>query len=215
MRAPTHPDDAEARRGRKRGRLEMSFAAWDARVTVMLETSLRASSREHRKLVLRGGFAREHEYDRPRPFKLRRRSRFTAACEVRGADADDRERPHARDAAVAVFDPRIERTGAGRAFVFETNRNSVLPHTTGDRVWHVASAQVDGPSRCGAGVCLPATSRRAAAARRSGAAFSSISRLSSFSRAARHRPAVPADPPAASRAGRRRGARTASVNRPC
>ena len=142
----------------------MSFAARHARVTVTLETRSRARTREHRELMLRGGFAREYENYRPRPLK-RGRSRSDAAqdVEVRRANADDIVRRHDRDASVTAFDPRVERAGADRAFAFETDRDSSVPDTTNDRAWYVAGTQVDDPGVPGAGARGAATGRGAAA----------------------------------------------------
>jgi len=66
--APTHAVDREAGRGLDGGSLEMRFATWHGCVTVAPETRLGARTRQHRKLVLGSGFAREHEDDRRHPF---------------------------------------------------------------------------------------------------------------------------------------------------
>jgi hypothetical protein len=139
------------------------------RVTVTLETGSRSCTREHRELMLRGGFAPEHEDNRAHPFKRSSGlSRLYDAREVRRGVADDLARPRDRDATVAAFDPRVEWTEADGAGVPETDDESRFLHSTDDGVWDVTRMQVDCAGVCDCRAALRAESRRRSCMHRGG-----------------------------------------------
>ena len=121
----------------------MRFVARPAdRVSIKLETASRSCTREHGQLVRRGSVASEHKDNGAHAFK--RSSGLNATREVGRGVPDDLARSRDRDAAVAAFDPRVERTAADRAFAPDADNKPRFLHGTHDGVWNVAGMQVDG-----------------------------------------------------------------------
>src|SRR6202035_2449425 len=93
------------------------------------------------------GFASERKDNRAHPFHpFKRASGLSGLYEsrvVRRGVADDLARPRDRDATGAAFNPRVEWTGADRAFVSETDDEARFLHGTHHGGWNVAALQVD------------------------------------------------------------------------